>query len=76
METKIVLREIKGINNTGYYFSVTDKAPNPGEYRYLTRGEIGVGNFLLSVTILHRVKDSQSVQDTFSMLQEARQRTN
>ena len=32
VEAKIVLQEIKGVNNTGYYFSVTDKAPNPGEY--------------------------------------------
>ncbi|MBP1697597.1 MAG: hypothetical protein H6Q41_2785, partial [Deltaproteobacteria bacterium] len=42
-ETKIVLTEIKGVSYSGYYFSVTDKAPNPGEYRYMTRGAIGVG---------------------------------
>jgi hypothetical protein len=73
VETKIVLQEIKGINNTGYYFSVTDKAPNPGEYRYMTRGAIGVGDLLLTVTILHRVRDSQSAKDALSMLREARQ---
>jgi len=72
-ETKIVLKEIKGVTNAGYYFSITDKSPNPGEYRYMTRGVIGVGNLLLSVTILHRVKDSQTVQDALSMLREARQ---
>jgi hypothetical protein len=72
-ETKIVLKEIKGVNNAGYYFSVTDKTPNPGEYRYMTRGAIGVGNLLLSVTILHRVRDSQSVQDALSILREAKQ---
>ena len=72
-ETKIVLQEIKGVTHTGYYFSITDKAPNPGEYRYMTRGVIGVGNLLLSVTILHRVKDSQSVKDALSFLREAKQ---
>ena len=73
METKIVLNEIKGINHTGYYFSVTDKNPEPGEYRYLTQAGIGVGNLLLHVTVLHRVKESGAVKDTLSMLREAKQ---
>ncbi len=72
-ETNIVLQEIKGVNNTGYYYSITDKAPNPGEYRYMTRGAIGVGNLLLNFTILHRVKDSQAVRDALSVLREAKQ---
>jgi uncharacterized DUF497 family protein len=75
VETKIVLTEIKGVSNTGYYFSVTDKAPNPGEYRYMTRGGIAVGNLLLNATILYRVKDSGSVKDALSMLREAKQST-
>ncbi len=61
------------MNNIGYYFSITDKAPNPGEYRYMNRGAIGVGNLLLTVTILHRVKESESVKDALSMLREAKQ---
>jgi len=73
VETKIDLQEIKGVNNIGYYFSITDKAPNPGEYRYMNRGAIGVGNLLLNATILHRVKESESVKDALSMLREARQ---
>jgi hypothetical protein len=73
VETKIELKEIKGVTHIGYYFSVTDKAPNPGEYRYMNRGVIGVGNLLLNATILHRVKESESVKDALSMLREARQ---
>jgi hypothetical protein len=72
-EGKIVLQEIKGVSHSGYYFSVTDKAPNPGEYRYMTRGAIGVGNLLLNFTILYRVRDSQAVQDALSVLREAKQ---
>ena len=73
VETKIVLREIRGPNNTGYFFSLTDKAPNPGEYRYMTRGAIGVGNLLLNTTILHRIKESESVKEALFMLREAKQ---
>jgi len=75
VETEIVLQEIWGVDHNGYYFSVTDKAPNPGEYRYMTHGAIGVGNLLLSTTILHRVKESGSVRDTLSILREAIQST-
>jgi hypothetical protein len=75
VETKIELQEIRGIDHTGYYFTVTDKAPNPGEYRYLTHGAIGVGNLLLSATILHRVKESESVKDALSALRDAKQTT-
>jgi len=73
VETKIVLNEIKGITHTGYYFSVTDKNPEPGEYRYMTRAGIGVGSLLLQATVLHRVKESGAVKDTLSMLRETKQ---
>lgn len=73
VETKIVLNEIKGITHTGYYFSVTDKNPEPGEYRYMTRAGIGVGSLLLQVTVLHRVREAGAVKDTLFMLREAKQ---
>jgi hypothetical protein len=73
VENRLVVQQIRGINNIGYFFSLTDKAPNPGEFRYITRGGIAVGNLLLNVTILYRVKDSPLVKDALSMLREARQ---
>jgi hypothetical protein len=73
VETEIELHEIKGVTRTGYYFSVTDKNPEPGEYRYMTRAGIGVGDLLLHVTVLHRVKASGEVKETLSMLRGARQ---
>ncbi len=73
VETKIVMQEIKGVNHTGYYFSVTDKNLEPGEYRYMTRVGIGVGDLLLQVTILHRVKESGAVKEALSILRQAKQ---
>jgi len=73
VETKIILKEIKGMDHTGYYFSVTDKNVDPGEYRYMTRAVIGVGDLLLQVSVLHRVKESGAVKETFSMLRQAKQ---
>jgi hypothetical protein len=73
VETKLLVQQMRGVNNTGYFFSLTDKAPNPGEFRYITRGGMAVGNLLLNVTILYRVKDSEFVKDALSVLREAKQ---
>jgi len=73
VETKLLVQQMRGVNNTGYFFSLTDKAPNPGEFRYMTRGGMAVGNLLLNVTILYRVKDSEFVKDALSVLREAKQ---
>ena len=73
VETKLLVQQMRGVNNTGYFFSLTDKAPNPGEFRYMTRGGMAVGNLLLNVTILYRVKDAESVKDALSMIREAKQ---
>lgn len=72
-ENRLVVQQIRGINNIGYFFFLTDKAPDPGEFRYLTRGGMAVGNLLLNVTILYHVKDSPSLKEALSMLREARQ---
>jgi len=72
-ETKLVLKEMTGNDHTGSYFTATDKNVDPGEYRYMTRAGIGVGDLLVLATILHRVKDSGAVKATLSMLREAKQ---
>ena len=74
-ETNLVVQQMRGVNSIGYFFSLTDKAPNPGEFRYMTRGGMAVGNLLLNATILYRVKDSESVKEALSMLREAKQST-
>jgi len=73
VEKKLVVQQMRGINNIGYLFSLTDKTPNPGEFRYMTRGGMAIGNLLLNVTILYRVEGSQSLKDALSMLRKARQ---
>lgn len=50
VETKLVVQQIRGVNSIGYYYSLTDKTPKPGEYRYITREGIGVGDLLLNFT--------------------------
>ncbi len=73
VEEKVVIHEFKGVYGTGYYFLVTDKAPKPGEYPYAVRAGVGVGDHLLSVTVLSRLKNSEGITSTIKALQEARQ---
>lgn len=68
VEDKIVLQEVRGPAAVGYFYSLTDKAPKPGEYEFLTKGVTSVGDLLLSVTILSHTKESESVRDALSML--------
>lgn len=48
VEKNIPIKEIKGSSAAGYYFSVTDKAPKPGEYKYMTQGMIRLGELMIT----------------------------
>lgn len=72
-ETKLELRGLRGPVCWGYYFSLTDKTPKPGEYKYLTQGALGAGDLLLSFTILTNEKKSPAEKDAINMLRSARQ---
>lgn len=74
VETQILLQELQGSHSIGYFFTLTDKSPKRGEFRYMTRGAIGVGNLLLSFTHLYHKKDSPSLKEILLILQEVRQK--
>jgi hypothetical protein len=52
VEKTLVIKELKSGNNAGYYFSATDRAPKPDEYKNLTQGIFSLGEVLLTFTIL------------------------
>lgn len=74
VEQYVVIQEFKGAYGIGYYFLVTDKAPKLGEYPYVVRAGVGVGDLLLSVTILSRSKNNIGITSTIKALQEASQK--
>jgi hypothetical protein len=57
-EKTLEVQELKGEAASGYVFTLTDKAPKPGEFEFVTEGCMGVGDLLLTVTILHHQKDA------------------
>jgi hypothetical protein len=71
VEETVRVRTFAGRDGKGYYFFVTDKAPRPGEYPYAVRANVGVGEFLLTATVLCRSKDSAGVTETIKALETA-----
>jgi len=52
VEKELVIQEIRGASGVGYYFSATDRAPKPGEFKYMLQGMIRVGELLVMFTVL------------------------
>jgi hypothetical protein len=73
VEQQVNIQEFKGNYGEGYYFLLTDKAPKSGEYPYAVRAGVGVGDLLLSVTVLSRSKTSDGIIFAIKALQEAKQ---
>jgi len=59
VEGSLSLQDFQGTSGHGYYFKATDKAPPPGEFKYLCQGMIRTGAIALSFTIL--TNDGQEV---------------
>ncbi len=72
-ETAITIEEIPGSSGNGYYFAVTDRAPKPGEFKYMTQGMLRVGELMLAFTVLSNDGAAPAVKDALTMLKSAQQ---
>jgi len=73
VEKVITLKAIKGAEAAGYYFTVTDRAPKKDRWTYLTEGAAGVGDLLVSFTILTNSLDSGELRQALRMIESCRQ---
>lgn len=71
VEHVIAIRELRGTSGAGYYFSATDKAPKPGEYKVMTQGTFGVGNLIVAFTVLTNDGQQAIVDDALTMIKGA-----
>jgi hypothetical protein len=65
------VRQLNGANGIGYYFSVTDRDPGPGEFKYMSQGALQVGTLTLWFTVLTNDGEDTVAVEAFSMLQAA-----
>lgn len=71
VEKTLPLVEFAGSSGPGFYFSATDKAPNPGEYKYMTQGMLKVSELTVTFTILTNDGQEQVTQNALGMLKSA-----
>lgn len=72
VENTIAVKKLEGSSGPGYYFSATDRAPGPGEYRHMTQGIVRVGDLTVTFTILTNDGGQGVVNDALAMLSGAR----
>jgi len=71
VEETLKVMELQGSSGSGYYFSATDKAPKPGEYKFMTQGILLVGELIVTFTILTNDSQRNVVNDALTMLKSA-----
>jgi hypothetical protein len=68
VENRLDIRELKGAHSTGYYFSLTDKAPKPGEFEFLTQGYIGLSQYLILFSVFTHNSQAMEISESLEML--------
>lgn len=74
VEKTIEVKRLKG-SNIGYYFAATDRAPKPGEFKFLNQGILTVKDLLVTFTILTNDGQDATVTAALAMLSEAENAT-
>jgi hypothetical protein len=71
VEQVIAISEFEYPAGKGYYFSMTDRAPGPGEFKYLTQGIAQVGPISVTFTILTNDGQTDVISAALTMLKSA-----
>ena len=71
VEKELPIVEFQGSSGTGFYFSATDRAPKPGEYKFMTQGSLGVGVLTVTFTILTNDDQQPIVEQALAALKTA-----
>ena len=71
VEAEPRVMEFQGRSGEGFYFSATDRAPKPGEYRFLTQGILRVGELTVTFTILTNDGQEHIVKQAIELLKSA-----
>jgi hypothetical protein len=70
-EGALALHDLKTPGGRGFYYAATDRAPKPGEYKYLTQGMIPVGAIALAFTVVSNDQDGKTARAALDMLKSA-----
>jgi hypothetical protein len=71
VEKEVEVKELNGAPGPSYYYTVTDRAPKSGEYKYMTSGIVQVGNLAVSFTILINDGQQKIIDQALALLRSA-----
>jgi len=74
VEKELPVVELKGASGVGYYFSATDKAPAPNEFKYLTQGMVLVGELAVTFSVLTNDGQEKVKDEALAMMRSATQK--
>ena len=72
VESEIKLKEFAGTAGPGFQFFPTDSAPAAGEFKYMTRGKLKVGDVSVTFTILTNDGQDGVIRSALAMLKSSR----
>ncbi len=72
VEKSLLIQSFGSGEAQGNYFSATDRAPKPGEFKYMTQGTMSVGGLPVAFTILSNGNPQAAVEPALRMLASAR----
>lgn len=72
VERSLPIQSFGSAQVQGNYFSATDRAPKPGEFKYLSQGAMSVSGLPVGFTILSNDKPQAAVEPALRMLGAAR----
>jgi hypothetical protein len=72
VEKSLPIQDLRAANVQGYYFSATDRAPQPGEFQYLTQGAVSIQGLPVAFTIFSNGDPQATVEPVLRMLKAAR----
>jgi hypothetical protein len=72
VEKQLAIKELIGPSCRGYYFFATDRAPAPGEWKYLTQGIARVGGIDVAFDILTNDGQEAVARAALEMIRHAR----
>jgi hypothetical protein len=72
VEKSLAIEDLRSSTVQGNYFSATDRAPKPGEFKYMTQGVMLVSGLPVTFTILSNDNAGAAVEPALLMLKAAR----
>lgn len=72
VEKTAELKELRGTDTMGFYYSLTDRAPAPGDYKYVSQGVFVTGDLHTAFTILYREAGCPEKETVLRMFAQAK----